>query len=149
MFDRADGEVRKPRAAADNITMIPALFLLGAAALVLQVAVHWVFYAVVLLVSFAIVRLSIARWPPSQEARDAAPTGFVRPTLGLPIAMLGTFLAFLGGIALIAEVTDSKGVAYALGAVLVFVSVASWLALRGLYTGHHAVRRVRTDPPPP
>ncbi len=116
-----------------SVLRITVLFLLGVAGLALVVAVDWLVALAVAYASFGIVVLSLARWPPPDAPLQRAPG--VRPPLGLPVALFGTFLTFSAFIAAFADLTDSQGLRLALLAALVVVLTLCWGRLRAVYVG--------------
>lgn len=133
------------RAGRPSLLRIAALFGMAAGGLVLMVVVDWLVAIAVLYASYAIVVLSLARWPPPERAEPGVLERSARPPLGLPVAVLGTFFAFFVGAAVIAEVTDSRGVQAVLVMVLAVVWSVGVLQIRALYVGQLPARSAPTN----
>ena len=121
------------RAGKPSLLRILALFLAGLGGLVLMLAVGMVVVIAVVGVSYAIVILSLSRWPPEEWlARDKRIRTTRLPVGGL-VATLGTIFAFLGLAGVITDATESDAVRLVLAIVLAVVSLLVWLRLATVY----------------
>jgi hypothetical protein len=117
---------------------IAVLFVAALSGVVAVAAVDWIVVLSVLWASYAIGRLAVARWPP-EPGEHPVP----RPAVGFIVAAFGPLLAFAALLAIIADVTDARGLQLALGAVVAVVMMQSLMRIRAVYVGRPAARMVR------
>lgn len=130
------------RAGKPSLLRIVALFLAGAGGLVLMRELSMVVVIGVVGVSYAIVVMSLYRWPPSEWLARDERVRMTRLPAGGVVATLGSLYGFLGLIGLAADLTGAVRVL-----VMVLVGLATlavWARLASVYAGPGPSRR----PPP-
>jgi len=123
------------RAGKPSLMRIVALFLAGLAGLVLMLAVGMVVVIAVVSVSYAIVILSLARWPPEEWLARDKRIRTTRLPAGSVVASFGTVFAFLGLAGLITDATESGALRVVLAILLAIVALMVWVRLAIVYAG--------------
>jgi hypothetical protein len=122
---------------------IALLFAVAVAATVLTVALDAVLAVAVVYLSYVLVTLAMARWPPSEWLQRDVRIRMSRPPAGGLVAVAGSVPAYFALIVAIARTTDPGATRFALVAALTLVMTGVWVRIATAYSGRRVIRRLR------